>query len=156
MKLQTASKKEIKRIAIGSGICLLVMLGVFFLLSCFQIVSFDYRLILGGIMGTGVAVANFTVLCLTIQKAAATQDQKLMKARFQFSYNARLILQAGWVIGAFLLPWVNVVAAALPLLFPTAVIWFLQSRGRLVTPSQRKNPPAVQEEEEERLDTLEG
>ncbi len=154
MKLQSASKKEIKRIALGSGVCLLLMETAFFLLSCFGIGTFDYTVVLGGILGTLVAVLNFTVLCLTIQKAAEAEDKKLMKARFQFSYNARLFLQAGWVVAAFLLGFVNVIAAAVPLLFPTAVIWFLQSRGKLVTPSERRNPPR-QEEEEERLDTLE-
>ncbi len=154
MKLQSASRKEIKRISIGAGICLVIMEAVFFLLSCLGIGTFDYRVVLGGVLGTLIAIVNFVVLCLTIQKAAETEDQKLMKARFQVSYNARLILQAGWVVGAFLLPWVNVIAAAVPLLFPSVVIWFLQSRGTLVTPSERKNPP-MQEEEEERLDTLE-
>ena len=155
MKLQAASKKEVLRIAIGTAICLVIMLAVFFVLSLFQIVPFDYKVILGGLVGGTVAVANFAVLCLTIQSAARIEDKKSMKARIQVSYNIRLFLQAAWVVAAFLLPWFNVVAAALPLLFPTVVIFFLQSRGKLVTPSDRKNPTELPEETEERLDTLE-
>ena len=77
-----------------------------------------------------------------------------MKARFQLSYHARLIFQAAWVVAAFLLPWFQAVAAALPLLFPTLVILWLNKRGKLVTPSDRKNP-APEEETEERLESTE-
>ena len=78
-----------------------------------------------------------------------------MKARFQVSYNLRMIIQAGWVVVAFMVPWFHVVAAAVPLLFPTLTIYFLQSRGKLVEPSSRKNPPEEPETTEERLDTFE-
>ena len=156
MKLQPASKKEVLRISVGTTICLAIMLAVFFVLSLFDIVKFDHKVILGGVVGAVIAVVNFTILCLTVQKAAAVEDKKAMKARFQVSYNLRLIFQAAWVVAAFLLKDIfNVVAAALPLLFPTLVIFFLQSRGKLVTPSERKNPPEEPEETEEKLDTFE-
>jgi dipeptide/tripeptide permease len=105
-------------------------------------------------VGTLLAVVNFALLCLTIQKAAETEDKKQMKAKFQLSYNARLIAQALWVLAAFLLPCFQTVAAALPLLFPTLVIFFLNKQGKLVTPSDRKNP-APEEEEGERLESTE-
>ena len=152
MKLQSASIKEIKRISIGSVICLVLMIGAFFLLAQFGIGSFDFRVILSGVIGTLVAVSNFTLLCLTIQKAAGMEDQKQMKARFQVSYNARLILQAAWVVIAFLVSWLHALAAAIPLLFPTVTIYYLQMKGRLVTPSERKNLP--QQEQEDRPDTF--
>lgn len=154
MKLQSASIKEIKRISIGSGACLALMLIAFFLLSRIGAGSFDYRVILSGAVGTLVAVGNFTLLCLTIQKAATVDDPKQMKARFQLSYNARLVTQAAWVVIAFLLPIFHAVAAAIPLLFPTFVLYFLQRKGKLVTPSQRKNP-LLDEPEEERQDSFE-
>ena len=153
MKLQSASKKEIKRICVGSAICLALMFVGFFLLSQFGIGSFDYRVILSGAVGTAVAVGNFTILCITIQNAAGIDDKKQMKARFQLSYNARLIAQAAWVAVAFFASCFHVLAAAIPLLFPTVVIYYLQMTGKLVTPSQRKNPP--QEEPEDRSDTFE-
>ena len=154
MKLQAASKKEVLRIAIGTAIGTALMVAVFFVLSLFHLVTFNMKVVLGAVVGALVAVANFTLLCLTIQKAAQTEDKKQMKARVQLSYNFRLILQAGWIVLAFLLPWFNVVAAALPLLFPTVVIYVLQMRGKLVTPSDRKNPPE-EPETEERLDSFE-
>lgn len=155
MKLQSASKKEILRIAVGSFICLALMLAAFFALSFAKIVFFDYRVVLGGVAGTLVAIGNFALLCLTIQNAVGCDDKKQMKARFQLSYNIRLIAQAAWVVVAFLAPCFHVVAAALPLLFPTAVIYFLQMTGKLVVPSMRKNPAAEETQQEDRRDVFE-
>lgn len=128
MKLQDASKKEIKRIALGTGLGLVLMLAVFAALSLFGIGTFDYTVILSAVIGGGIAIGNFTLLCLTIQKAAGIEDKKQMKARFQLSYHARLMTQAAWVVAAFLLPCFNAVAAAIPLLFPTATIYLTSLR----------------------------
>ena len=156
MKLQSASKKEVGRIAVGSGICLAIMIVVFFLLSCFGIGKFDYTVVLGGSLGTLVAILNFTILCLTIQKVAGMENGKPLKARVQFSYNLRLAMQAIWVVAAFIVPVFHTLAAAIPLLFPTVVLYYLKSRGKLVTPSERKNSDVpTDEEEEERLDSFE-
>lgn len=155
MKLQDASRKEIRRVAVGSVVGLGLMIAAFFVLSLLGVGKMDYRIFLSGIVGTVIAVLNFTVLCLTIQKAAQTEDQKQMKARFQLSYNVRLIIQCGWVVAAFLLPCFHVIAAAVPLLFPTLTIYYLQFRGILVTPSLRKNPPPEELPEEDRQDTFE-
>lgn len=155
MKLQPASQKEVKRITVGSLICAALELAVFLLLHLLNVVPFSYRIVLSVIGGVAVAVLNFVLLCLSIQKAADTSDQKLMKNRMQLSYNLRLALQAGWVVAAFLLPFLNAVAAAVPLLFPTVIIFFLQKRGNLVQPSTRKNPEPSDEEEEDHLESFE-
>ena len=94
----------------------------------------------GAIGGCAVAVVNFTLMCLTIQHAVNISEQKPMKAFIQGSYNGRLLLQAGWIVAAYLMPWVNLFSAAIPLLFPNLMIFYLQARGKLVTPSDRKNP----------------
>lgn len=156
MKLQEASKKEVKRIAIGSIICGVLELAGFFLLHLFGVVRFTYKVVLGATGGVVVAVLSFAMLCLAVQKAVDTQDEKLRKNRMQVSYNLRLLVQAGWVVVAFLLPCFNVLAAAAPLLFPTVIIFYLQQKGKLVTPSERKNPEHSDEEEpEEHLGSFE-
>ena len=156
MKLQPASKKEIKRIAIGTGICDLILLAVLFVLSLEGLLTFNYTVFLGALIGSCVAILNFTIMCLTIQKATGIDDQKQMKSFIQGSYNGRLMLQAGWVIVAILVPHFQVVASAAPLLFPNLTIFYLQSKGKLVEPSDRKNPPAdEQDEPEDRLESFE-
>lgn len=153
MKLQAASKKEIKRITLGTLAFDLILIAGLFLLSQFGIGTFDYRVFPGVAGGTLVAVLNFTIMCLTIQKATEISEQKTMKAFIQGSYNGRLLLQAGWIVAAFLIPQVNVLAAAAPLLFPTLTIFYLQSKGKLVTPSERT--ASADPEEEDPQDHLE-
>lgn len=153
MKLQPASRKEIKRIAIGSSICTLLLVAVMFLLSLVGAGSFDYRVIIGALGGCLVAILNFTIMCLTIQKAVNIAEKKTMKAFIQGSYNGRLLLQAGWVVAAFLIPHINVIAAAIPLLFPNLVIFWLNGRGKLVSPSDR---PAVPQEDMEESEDIPG
>lgn len=145
MKLQEASRKEIRRIALGTGVCDIILIAVLFLLSQFGIGTFSFLpILLGTVCGSVVAVVNFAILCLTVQTAVGIEDKKLMKARFQLSYNLRLVLQAGWVVLCFVLPHIHFVAGAVPILFPNAVIFYLQSKGKLVSPS---TAPKLEEEE---------
>lgn len=132
MKLQAASKKEISRIALGTLVCDGIMIVGLFLLSQFGIGAFSLpRILLSAALGSAVAVANFTILCLTVQSAVEIKSQRKMKARFQLSYNIRMVVQAGWVVAAFLIKPIHFVAAAAPVLFPNVVILFLQFTGRL-------------------------
>ncbi len=150
MKLQSASRKELKRITKGVLVCDVIMIAGLFLLSQFGIGQFTLsRILLGAAGGSIVAIANFAVMCLTVQSAVEITDQKKMKAFFQTSYNFRLMMQALWVIVALLVPQIHVLAGAAPILFPNAVIFYLQAKGKLVTPSERKNPPAESDEEPE-------
>lgn len=147
MKLQPASQREVKRIACGTAVGGVLLVAVMFVLSLMGVGTFDYRVITGAIGGCIVAVLNFAMMCMTIQRAVNISEQKAMKSFIQGSYNGRLLLQAGWIVAAYLIPWVNVFAAAIPLLFPNLMIFYLQARGKLVTPSERKNPPPEELEE---------
>ena len=134
MKLQPASKKEIKRIAIGTGILDLLMIAGLFLASQFDIGTFDFpRILISLLIGSVIAIASFTIMCLTIQSALGMEDMKKMKAKFQLSYNARMILQSAWVVAAFMLPAFHFIAGAAPILFPKITILYLQAKGKLVT-----------------------
>ena len=150
MKLQAASKKEISRIAMGTLVCDVIMIAGLFLLSQFGIGTFDLlRILLGAVCGSVVAIANFTILCLTVQSAVEIDNKKQMKKKFQMSYNLRLILQAVWVVAAYLLPQVHFVAGAAPVLFPNVVIFFLQSRGKLVPADEKPaGEPQTPEQDE--------
>ena len=155
MKLQSASRKEIRRIALGTLVCDGIMIAGLFLLSQFDIGKFDLpRILLGAICGSVIAIVNFTILCLTVQMAAEMTNQRKMKAKFQLSYNIRLALQAGWVVACFVIPQIHFVAGAAPVLFPNAVLIFLQARGKLVSPSNNA-PASFPDEDEEPEDRLE-
>lgn len=158
MKLQSASRKEISRITLGVLVCDGVLVAVLFLLSQFGIGTFSLsRILLGALCGSVVAILNFAILCLTVQSAVEIENKRKQKQRFQLSYNLRLLLQAVWVVACFLIPQIHFVAGAAPILFPNVVILFLQTRGKLVAPSEKPAAPAEGEDEEpeDRLESFE-
>ena len=153
MILQPASRKELKRIAVGSAVCAVLEIALFWLLSVFGIGRFSYRIVTGTVGGTLMGILNFALMCLMIQNATGIADEKLMKAKVRGSYNLRKIIQILWVVAAFLIPGINVLAAAIPLFFPNVVIYYLQFRGKLFPkedPTPKADPaPAPQEPETE-------
>lgn len=153
MKLQPASRKELSRIAIGTLVCDAVMIAALFVLSLVGVGSFDvFRILLGAACGSVVAILNFAILCLTVQSAVEIENKKKMKARFQLSYNIRLVLQAGWVVLCFVLKPIHFVAGAAPILFPNVVIFFLQSRNKLFPKSDAPAKPIAEDSEPEEDD----
>ena len=150
MKLQAASRKELSRIAIGTLVCNGVMIAALFVLRLVGVGRFEpFRILLGAACGSVVAIVNFAILCLTVQSAVEIENKKKMKARFQLSYNVRLILQAGWVVLCFVLKPIHFVAGAAPILFPNVVIFFLQSRNKLFQPSDTPAKPMEDDGEPE-------
>ena len=153
MILQPASRKELKRIAVGSAVCAVLEIALFWLLGILGIGRFSYRIVTGTLGGTLMGILNFALMCLMIQNATGITDEKLMKAKVRGSYNLRKIIQILWVVAAFLIPGINVLAAAIPLFFPNVVIYYLQFRGKLF-PEEEEPPktapsPAPQEPETE-------
>ena len=155
MKLQPASKKEIKRIAGGILVCDVLMIAGLFLLSIVGVGTFSYRVFIGALGGSVVAILNFVILCMTIQQATEIEDKKRMKAFIQGSYNGRLLLQAAWVVICFAVSHIHLIAGAVPLLFPHAVIFYLNSKGKLMPPDPPRDPSkAITEEEEDEEENL--
>ena len=148
MILQPASRKEVKRVTIGTLVCDVLMVAGLFLASQFDIGTFDLgKILLSAAIGSCVAVLNFALMCLTVQSALGMTDQKKMKAKFQLSYNARMILQAGWTVIAFLVPGLHFIAGAAPVLFPKVTILYLQAKGKLLPPDPPR--PETKESTEE-------
>ncbi len=134
MILQQASRRELRRVAVGTAACDGLMVAGLFLLSQFDIGTFSLgKILLSALVGSAVAMGNFALLCLTVQRCVEITDRRKMQARFQLSYNLRMIFQAGWVVAAFMLPQVHFVAGALPVLFPKITLLYLQFTGKLVT-----------------------
>lgn len=122
--------KQTAWIAIGQAVCLALMLGVFALLH-----KLNLSVILGGFVGTVLAVANFFFMALAATLAAdraQAQDvvggQKLMKA----SYPIRILVLAVLLIACAASGYFNVLALLLPLLFvrPIIMVWeFFAKKG---------------------------
>ena len=83
-----------------------------------QKVPFDYTVFLGGAAGGCVAVLNFFLMGLAVQKAAAATDEDTARMRIKASYSQRMMIQMLWVIIAIVAPCFHFVAGIVPLLFP--------------------------------------
>ena len=111
-------------------------------------VVFDYRVLLGGIIGALVAIGNFAGICFVVQKVIDEPDEKKRKAQLQISYNTRMLLQALWIIIAIAAPCFQAFAGVLPLLFPRVTIYYLQITGKYkpLTPPQEPVDIAVEDD----------
>ena len=141
MILQSASRKEVKRIAVGTLVGDGILVAGLFLLSQFDIGTFDLlRILISAAVGSLIAVLNFAIMCITVQSAVGMTDKKKMQAKFQLSYNARMVIQSGWIVAAFLLKPIHFIAGAAPILFPKLTILYLQLTGKLLPPDPPRQP----------------
>lgn len=146
MNLQPASRREIKRIAIGTAILDVLMIGAFALLGLLKIMDFQpLPIVLSAAVGSLLAIGSFTLLCITVQQAVEIEDRKKMQAKFQLSYNIRMVVQAGWVVICFFVPWLNIFAGAIPLAFPKVTILYLNGKGKLIENTEAA-PAEIEEE----------
>ena len=118
--IQPAIKEEKKKVALSTLVCVLLMWGVFFVLHMVvpERIPFDYTVILGGIGGGAVAVLNFFLMGLTVQKIVNVQDEKAAQMWMKSSYTQRFLVQMLWCIVVKILPVFHLVAGIAPLLFP--------------------------------------
>ena len=112
--------KETAVVAIGVAICVAIMLAVFALLG-----AFDRSVLLGGIIGGVLTVANFFFMAvgtaLTADKAE-NQDVKGGKAVISSSYALRMVLLFVLMFACVKSGLCDVVALVLPLAFVRPVI----------------------------------
>lgn len=119
--VQPAVKKETKRVAVSTVIGLILMWIVFAVLHIVipDKVPLDYTVFLGGIGGGFIAILNFFLMGLTVQKVAAASNEDTARMQMKSSYTQRMLLQVLWVIAAIAAPCFWFVAGILPLLFPS-------------------------------------
>ena len=118
--VQPAVKKETKRI-IKITIVGLILMWILFAVLHFAMpdkVPLDYTVFLGGIGGGAVAVLNFFLMGLAVQKAASASDEGTARMKLKDSYSQRFLMQILWVILAIVAPCFHFVAGIAPLLFP--------------------------------------
>ena len=125
-KPQQSIVKETKRIAVGTVIMLVVMLAVYAVLG-----KFTVGVLLGGLLGSAYAIFNFSMLGMTLQKAASMTDQQMAHMKVRSSYSTRMIGMLILAVVAFALPFVEGIPCLIALLFPRATIFVLQVTGQI-------------------------
>ena len=124
MKLQKAVKDETIFVALGSVILSAVMLIVFFVLHKVfpEQVPMGLPVVIGAVGGCAVAVGNFFLMALTVQKVAGIENYDQAYRSMQVSYRYRTFLQLIWCVLTMVLKFINPVAGMLPLLWPSLLI----------------------------------
>ncbi len=119
--VQPAIKQETKNVAIYCLAGMALMFIVFFVWNRFisDKVPFDYTVILGGVCGSFVALLNFFLMGMTVQKVVSLSDTGQARKLLKFSYTRRFILQMAWCVIAIFVPCFQMIAGIIPLLFPS-------------------------------------
>ena len=101
-----------------------LMVIVFFALSRVfpDRVPMDASVLIGAIGGCAVAVGNFFLMALTVQKVAGIENYEQAYRSMQISYRYRTFLQLIWCVLSMVLTFINPVAGMLPLLWPSLLI----------------------------------
>lgn len=125
--VQPAVKKETKRVVMitGAGVILMWILFAILHFTMPDKVPFDYTVILGGIGGGMIAVLNFFLMGLAVQKAASATDEGTARMKLKASYSQRFMMMILWVIAAIVAPCFQFVAGIAPLLFPGTGLKFV-------------------------------
>ncbi len=123
-KIAPAVKKETTHIALGTSIGVVIMLIVFAVLH-----RFNAGVLVSALIGGALAVINFFMLGITVQKISDGQSEERGRKWMQFSYNMRMLVMVVWLIIAITVPFLNWVAAAVPMLMPRLTIGVMQITG---------------------------
>ena len=118
--VQPAVKKETKRV-VKITVVGLILMWILFAVLHFTMpdkVPLDYTVFLGGIGGGAIAVLNFFLMGLAVQKAASASDEGTARMKLKASYSQRFMMMILWVIVAIVAPCFHFAAGIAPLLFP--------------------------------------
>lgn len=111
-QIDPAVRKETGYISAAILICSAVMQAVYLIAG-----QWNYRILLGNLLGAGLAAGNFLLMGLTIQKALG-KSEKDAAQQMKLSHRLRMLMIAAVVIVGAALPCFDLVAMLLPLLFP--------------------------------------
>ena len=110
-KVDPTVKAETRFIALVVLILLALMEAVFLIIG-----KWDYTVLLGGLYGAAIAVGNFFLMGLTVQKCLTLEPDEAKK-RMKLSQQGRMLMLVLCMIGAAL-PCFNTVALLVPQFFP--------------------------------------
>lgn len=117
MKIDKTVIKETKYILFFVIILSVLMQAVFLIIS-----KWNYTVLLGNIYGGVIAVLNFLIMGIYIQKAV-NQDEKEAKQTVKFSQSLRFAAIVLFICIGVVIPFFNWITVVLPLVFPSVAIY---------------------------------
>ena len=115
-RIDATVKRETRFIAVWVGLLRLILQAVFLVIG-----KWDISVLLGNLLGGLLAVLNFFLLGLTVQKAVK-KEEKQAKNIMSISQTLRSVMQFGVAAVGVLLPIFNTWAVLIPLFFPRIAI----------------------------------
>jgi len=131
-QVEPAVKKETKYIAAVVLVLSVVMQAVYLVIG-----QWDYRVLLGNLLGAALAAGNFFLMGLTIQKALG-KSEKDASQQMKLSQRLRLLMMVVVVVIGAALPCFDLIAVLLPLLFPRIGV---SIRGIMLNRQKNKTAP---------------
>lgn len=116
MKIDSTVRRETKYIAIWVFLLSLIMQAVFLIIG-----KWDYTVLLGNVFSGAIAVLNFLLMGITVQKAVE-KSEKDAAAMMKASQSMRSLLLFVVVVLGIALPFFNGFAAVIPMFFPRIAI----------------------------------
>lgn len=123
-KIDKTVIRETRYIAGVTIILSVIMEAVFLVIG-----MWSYKVLLGNILGAAVAVVNFLLMGITVQKAVQ-KDEKDAATLMKLSQTLRNMMLLIAAVLAIVLPFINPVAAIIPLFFPRIAITLIPLRDR--------------------------
>lgn len=123
-KIDETVMRETRYIAGVTIILSVIMEAVFLIIG-----KWDYTVLLGNIFGGAVAVVNFLLMGITVQKAVL-KDEKEAATLMKLSQTLRNMMLLITCVVAIAVPFMNGVAAVIPLFFPRIAISLIPLRDR--------------------------
>ena len=111
-KVDPVVMKETRYIAITVLILSALMQAVFLIIG-----QWNYTVLLGNLYGAVIAVGNFFLMGLTVQKCL-TMEPDDAKKRMKLSQQGRLLMLLVFCMIGAALPWLNTIALLVPQFFP--------------------------------------
>lgn len=102
--------------AFWAGVFSLLMQAVFLIIG-----KWNYTVLLGNLWGVFVALLNFFLMCLSVQKAV-NGDEADAKKVMKSSHSLRSLMVFVMAVVGGVLPWIDTIAELIPLLFPRIAI----------------------------------
>ncbi len=117
MRLEPEVKRENIKMAVGSAVCSLIVIAVFFIIG-----RFDYTVAIGAAVGFVYAVGNFYFMSVGITKALALGDETAAKSKMRSSYMTRTVVMLAIVAASLLLDWINPIPVLISVFYPKIII----------------------------------
>lgn len=117
MKVDKTVKRETLYVLVGTVILSILMESFFLIFNVF-----DYTVFFGNILGGSVAVLNFFLMGLTLQKSLADTDAEVAKKRVKVSQSFRFMMLILVAVLGGVVTYFNIIAVLIPFFFPRIVM----------------------------------